>query len=159
VNRAMAASAKIVACGFERLDRLPAAALANKRVVGNPVRLPILAVRERPYPEAPAGGELHLLIIGGSPGARLFGAVIPQAIAKLPQALRERLRVVHQVRDEQIAEAKRVYRAASVDAEVAAFFTDMGQRLGAAHLVISRAGASSVTELQVAGRPAILVPF
>jgi UDP-N-acetylglucosamine--N-acetylmuramyl-(pentapeptide) pyrophosphoryl-undecaprenol N-acetylglucosamine transferase len=123
------------------------------------VRLPILAVRERPYPEAPAGGELHLLIIGGSQGARLFGEVIPEAIAKLPQALRSRLKVVHQVRDEQIADAKKVYQASNVSADVAAFFTDMGQRLGAAHLVISRAGASSVTELQVAGRPAILVPF
>ncbi len=158
VNRTLATSAKIVACGFERLDRLPSKA-ANKRVVGNPVRSPILAVRERPYPEAPAGGELHLLIIGGSQGARLFGEVIPEAIAKLPQALRSRLKVVHQVRDEQIADAKKVYQGANVSADVAAFFTDMGQRLGAAHLVISRAGASSVTELQVAGRPAILVPF
>src|SRR5262249_2705390 len=58
-----------------------------------------------------------------------------------------------------VAEAKKVYKKANVDAEVAPFFTDMGQRLGAAHLVISRAGASSVTELQVAGRPAILIPF
>jgi UDP-N-acetylglucosamine--N-acetylmuramyl-(pentapeptide) pyrophosphoryl-undecaprenol N-acetylglucosamine transferase len=159
VNRSMATSAKIVACGFERLDRLPERAAANKRVAGNPVRSPILAVRDRPYPEAPAGGELHLLIIGGSQGARLFGDVIPEAIAKLPQGLRARLKVVHQVRDEQIADAKKVYRAANISADVAAFFTDMGQRLGAAHLVISRAGASSVTELQVAGRPAILVPF
>lgn len=159
VNRTMATSARIVACGFDRLDRLPPQAEANKRVVGNPVRLPILAVRERPYPEAPAGGELHLLIIGGSQGARLFGEVVPEAIAKLPQALRGRLKVVHQVREEQIADARKVYQSAKVGAEVAAFFTDIAQRLGAAHLVISRAGASSVTELQVAGRPAILVPF
>ena len=159
VNRAMAISAKIVACGFERLDRLPERAASHKRVVGNPVRLPILAVRERPYPEAPAGGELHLLIIGGSQGARLFGDVIPEAIAMLPDKLRARLKVVHQVRDEQIGEARKVYERAGVNAEVAAFFTDMGQRQGAAHLVIARAGASTVTELQVAGRPAILVPF
>jgi UDP-N-acetylglucosamine--N-acetylmuramyl-(pentapeptide) pyrophosphoryl-undecaprenol N-acetylglucosamine transferase len=159
VNRAMATSARIVGCGFDRLDRLPDKARANKRVVGNPVRLPILAVRERPYPEAPAGGELHLLIIGGSQGARLFGEVVPAAIAMLPQTLRARLRVAHQVREEQIAAAKAVYQRAKVNADVAAFFTDMGQRLAAAHLVISRAGASSVTELQVAGRPAILVPF
>lgn len=159
VNRAMATSAAIVACGFERLDRLPTKAADRKRVVGNPVRLPILAVRERPYPEAPAGGELHLLIIGGSQGARLFGTVVPAAIALLPEALRARLKVVHQVREEQIAEAQKVYQNAKVDAQVAAFFTDIAQRLGAAHLVISRAGASSVTELQVAGRPAVLVPF
>jgi len=159
VNRAMAGSAAIVACGFERLDRLPAKAQARKRVVGNPVRLPILAVRERPYPEAASGGRLNILITGGSQGARLFGEVIPAGIAMLPPALRARLDIAHQVREEQVAEAKKVYQKAKVNAEVAPFFTDMGQRLGAAQLVISRAGASSVTELQVAGRPAILVPF
>jgi UDP-N-acetylglucosamine--N-acetylmuramyl-(pentapeptide) pyrophosphoryl-undecaprenol N-acetylglucosamine transferase len=159
VNRSMAGSAAIVACGFERLDRLPRSAEGRKRIVGNPVRLPILAVRERPYPEAPAGARLNILIIGGSQGARLFGDVIPAAIALLPQGLRSRLAVVHQVREEQVAEAKKAYKKANVEAEVAPFFTDMGQRLGAAHLVISRAGASSVTELQVAGRPAILIPF
>jgi UDP-N-acetylglucosamine--N-acetylmuramyl-(pentapeptide) pyrophosphoryl-undecaprenol N-acetylglucosamine transferase len=159
VNRAMATSAAIVACGFERLDRLPAKAADRKRVVGNPVRLSILAVRGRPYPEAPAGGRLNILIIGGSQGARLFGDVIPAAFALLPQALRSRLDVVHQVREEQVAQANAAYKEAGVNAVVAPFFTDMGQRLGAAHLVISRAGASSVTELQVAGRPAILIPF
>lgn len=159
VNRAMAASAQVVACGFERLDRLPAKAADRKHVVGNPVRLPILAVRERPYPEAPAGGRLNLLVIGGSQGARLFGEVIPEAVTLLPSALRNRLDVVHQVREEQVAAVKKTYKNAKVNAEVAPFFTDMGQRLGAAHLVIARAGASTVTELQVAGRPAILVPF
>lgn len=159
VNRSMATSARVVACGFERLDRLPEKARDRKHVVGNPVRSPILAVRERPYPEAPAGGRLNLLIIGGSQGARIFGEVIPAGIAMLPEALRKRLDVVHQVREEQLASAKAVYKKANISADVAPFFTDMGQRLGAAHLVIARAGASSVTELQVAGRPAILVPF
>jgi UDP-N-acetylglucosamine--N-acetylmuramyl-(pentapeptide) pyrophosphoryl-undecaprenol N-acetylglucosamine transferase len=159
VNRAMAGSAAIVACGFERLDRLPDSAAARKHVVGNPVRLPILAVREQAYPEAPAGGRLNLLIIGGSQGARIFGDVIPAAIARLPEALRARLDVVHQVREEQVEAARQAYSAAAVNAEVAPFFQDMGRRLGAAHLVIARAGASTVTELQVAGRPAILIPF
>lgn len=159
VNRAMATSATIVACGFERLDRLPAGAQALKRVVGNPVRAPIAAVRERPYPTAPAGGRLNLLIIGGSQGARLFGDVIPAAIALLPEELRARLDVVHQVREEQIEVVREVYAAAGVSAEVAPFFSDMSARLGAAHLVIARAGASTVTELQVTGRPAILIPF
>src|SRR5262249_27311702 len=77
VNRLMASRAAAIACGFERLDRLPADAQGRKHVVGNPVRLPILAVRERPYPEAPAGGRLNLLVTGGSQGARLFGEVIP----------------------------------------------------------------------------------
>ena len=159
VNRAMAKSAAAIACGFPRLDRLAPEAQARKHVVGNPVRLPILALRERPYPEAPAGGRLNLLIIGGSQGARLFGEVIPHAIALLPQDLRARLDVVQQVREEQLPAVQRVYEAAGVAAEAAPFFNNMGERLAAAHLVIARAGASSVSELQVAGRPAILVPF
>ncbi|MDX2276450.1 MAG: undecaprenyldiphospho-muramoylpentapeptide beta-N-acetylglucosaminyltransferase [Hyphomonadaceae bacterium] len=159
VNRAMAGSAAAIACGFERLDRLPASAVSRKHVVGNPVRSPILAVRERPYPEIAAGGRINLLIIGGSQGARLFGEVIPEAVGLLPKDLRARLDVVQQVREEQLQAARRAYDKAKVKAEVAPFFSDMGQRLAAAHLVIARAGASSVTELQVAGRPAILVPF
>lgn len=159
VNRAMASSAAAVACGFERLDRLPAAAEARKHVVGNPVRGPILAVRAKPYAEAPAGGRLNLLVIGGSQGARLFGEVIPAAVASLPQDLRARLDVVQQAREEQVAAVKRAYATVGVSAEIAPFFSDMGARLSKAHLVIARAGASSVTELQVAGRPAIMVPF
>lgn len=159
VNRAMAGSAAIVACGFERLDRLPEKAASRKHVTGNPVRPPILAVREKPYPDIPAGGRINVLIIGGSQGARLFGEVIPLAILLLPDALRERLDVVQQVREEQLAEVRAAYAEGGVKAEVAPFFSNMGERLAAAHLVIARAGASSVTELQAAGRPAILVPF
>jgi UDP-N-acetylglucosamine--N-acetylmuramyl-(pentapeptide) pyrophosphoryl-undecaprenol N-acetylglucosamine transferase len=159
VNRALAASAAIVACGFERLDGLSPQAEPRKRVVGNPVRAPILAVRERPYPEPPAGGRLTILVTGGSQGARLFGEVVPEAIAHLPQDLRARLDVVQQAREEQVEAVREAYRIAGVNAEIAPFFNNMGDRLGAAHLVIARAGASSVTELQVAGRPAILVPL
>lgn len=159
VNRALATSAAIVASGFERLDGLPAQAASRKRVVGNPVRLPIIEARGRPYPEAPAGGPLNLLVIGGSQGAKLFGEVIPVAVTLLPEALRARLTVVQQAREEQVEAVRSVYREGGVKAEVAAFFTDMGARLSSAHLVIARAGASTVTELQVVGRPAILVPF
>jgi UDP-N-acetylglucosamine--N-acetylmuramyl-(pentapeptide) pyrophosphoryl-undecaprenol N-acetylglucosamine transferase len=159
VNRAMAGHAAAVACGFERLDRLPASAAARKHVTGNPVRPPILSVRDRPYPEIAAGGRINLLVIGGSQGARIFGDVIPLAIALLPEALRQRLDVVQQVREEQLADARAVYEEAGVKIEVAPFFANMGERLAAAHLVITRAGASSVTELQAAGRPAILIPF
>ena len=159
VNRMMAGAAAAIACGFERLDRLPPKARDRKHVVGNPVRLPILAVRERPYPEAPAGGRLNVLVTGGSQGARIFGEVIPAAIELLPKELRGRLDVVQQVRDEQLASAKKAYGRAKINAELAPFFGDMGQRLAAAHLVIARAGASTVTELEVAGRPAVLIPF
>ncbi len=159
VNRALATSAAAIACGFERLDRLAPAAAARKHVVGNPVRPPILAAREKPYPLPEAGGRLNLLVIGGSQGARLFGEVVPEALALIAPELARRVHVVQQVREEQLAEVRALYRAIGVEAELAAFFTDMAERYARAHLVIARAGASSVTELQAVGRAAILVPL
>jgi UDP-N-acetylglucosamine--N-acetylmuramyl-(pentapeptide) pyrophosphoryl-undecaprenol N-acetylglucosamine transferase len=159
VNRSMAPYAAAIACGFERLDRLPERAAARKHVVGNPVRPQILAVREKPFPVVTAGGRLNLLVIGGSQGARLFGEIVPAALSLLSKEMRARLDVVAQVREEQLLETKRVYRDIGVNAELAPFFSDMGERLTRAHLVIARAGASSVTELQAAGRPAVLVPL
>lgn len=159
VNRLFATSAKFVACGFDRLDRLPGGAAAQKRVVGNPVRAPILSVRDKPYPQPTDDGPLCILVTGGSQGARLFGEVIPKAIADLPESVRARLQVVQQAREEQLDAVREAYRAANVTARVESFFGDMQDQLAAAHLVIARAGASTVTELAVAGRPSILVPL
>lgn len=159
VNRFFAKKAEIVACGFERLDRLPPAALANKRAVGNPVRQPILAVREAPYPDTAPDAPLQLLIIGGSQGARLFGEVLPPAICALPEEIRSRLKVVQQVREEQLQSVDETYRQAGVDCHLAPFFSDMPDLLTKSHMVISRSGASSVTELAVVGRPSLLIPL
>lgn len=159
VNRLFAKVAKIVACGFDRLDRLPLAAEDRKRVVGNPVRNPIKAVRDKPYPDLTDASPLNILVTGGSQGARLFGDVIPKAVASLPGEQRARLVVVQQAREEQLELVRAAYREAGVKATVEAFFSDMQDRLAAAHLVIARAGASTVTELAVAGRPAILIPL
>jgi UDP-N-acetylglucosamine--N-acetylmuramyl-(pentapeptide) pyrophosphoryl-undecaprenol N-acetylglucosamine transferase len=159
VNRLFASSAKFVACGFDRLDKLPSAAAKAKRVVGNPVRGPIMAVREKLYPELSDGGPINILVTGGSQGARLFGEVIPAAIAALPESLRNRLTVVQQTREEQVDQVRAAYRDTGVRAVVESFFSDMQDRLAAAHLVIARAGASTVTELAIAGRPSILIPL
>ncbi len=159
VNRLFAKAAKVVACGFDRLDRLPLAAEDRKKVVGNPVRNPIKAVRDKPYPDLTDAGPINILVTGGSQGARLFGEVIPKAIASLPAEQRARLVLVQQAREEQLDAVRDAYREAGVKATVEAFFSDMQDRLAAAHLVIARAGASTVTELAVAGRPAILIPL
>lgn len=159
VNRLFAGVAKIVACGFERLDKLPAAAKDHKRVTGNPVRSAIKAVRDMPYPDPVDGGPVNLLVTGGSQGARLFGQVIPAAIAGLPPELRARLTVVQQAREEQVESVRGAYAEANVKATVEPFFSDMQLKLAQAHLVLARAGASTVTELAIAGRPAILVPL
>jgi len=126
-------------------------------VTGNPVRPAIRALAGQGY--APPEGLVHLFVTGGSQGARVLSETVPAAIAALPAALRSRLAVVQQTRPEVLEAAADIYRDAGVTAELAPFFSDMAQRWTWAHLVISRAGASTVGEIAVAGRPAILVPL
>lgn len=159
VNRYFAPAAAAIACGFERLDRLDPKLAARKVVTGIPIRPVIAAVRARGFPPIEPEGVLTLLVTGGSQGARLFGEVTPPAIAALPETLRRRLRVFQQVRAEQVDAVRATYAASGVNAECQPFFTDMPERLAAAHLVIARAGGSSITECLVAGRSAILVPL
>jgi UDP-N-acetylglucosamine--N-acetylmuramyl-(pentapeptide) pyrophosphoryl-undecaprenol N-acetylglucosamine transferase len=126
--------------------------------VGNPVRRAI-SEAARPYRPPGEGEPFRLLVFGGSQGAHAFSELVPGALAQLLEDKRARIRVVQQARPED-QEATRVsYRGMGVEAEVEPFFNDMGERLAAAHLVICRAGASTVAELAVAGRPAILVPY
>ena len=126
--------------------------------VGNPVRKAVIA-STKPY-SAPAAGEpFRLLVFGGSQGARVFSGLVPGALSMLSEDECRRLRIVQQARPEDLEATSAAYRGIGVAAEVEPFFTDMGERLAAAHLVICRAGASTVAELAVAGRPAILVPY
>jgi UDP-N-acetylglucosamine--N-acetylmuramyl-(pentapeptide) pyrophosphoryl-undecaprenol N-acetylglucosamine transferase len=156
VNRAFAGKAAVVASGFERLDRLPGG--ANHHPIGNPVRAPIAAVRDAPFPNM--DGELTIFITGGSQGARILGEAIPLAIANhIPAPLRVRLHVVQQVRDEQMDQVRAIYDKVQVNATLQSFFSDMPDRLAAAHLVIARSGAGTVSEIAAVGRPSILIPL
>ena len=156
VNRNMARHASVVASGFERLDRLPAG--KAHKVVGNPVRAPILAVRELPYPLT--DDKLTILITGGSQGSQIIGETVPLAIANhIPAPLRARLKVIQQVRAEQVDKVKAIYDKVMVEAELSPFFSDMPEKLAAAHLVIARSGAGTVSELAAVGRPSILIPL
>ncbi|MEM0985399.1 MAG: UDP-N-acetylglucosamine--N-acetylmuramyl-(pentapeptide) pyrophosphoryl-undecaprenol N-acetylglucosamine transferase [Pseudomonadota bacterium] len=156
VNRLMSRHAAAVASGFARLDRRPNS--IQHIAIGNPVRALIAAVRDRPYP--PTTGTLNILITGGSQGARVFGEVLPLAICNhLPDALKSRLHVVQQVREAQVTDVVKQYANAGISAEIDTFFSDMPERLSAAHLVIARSGAGTVSELAAVGRPSILVPL
>jgi len=152
VNRAFAKTA----AGFERLDRLPKG--AAHMPLGNPVRAPIIAASALPYPST--DGDLTVFITGGSQGARILGEAIPLAIANhIPAPLRARLKVVQQVREEQIDAVRKVYETVQVRTELQAFFSDMPARLSAAHLIIARSGAGTVSEIAAVGRPSILIPL
>lgn len=159
-NRFLAPRVTAIATAFPVLKKASAATRARAVVVGNPVRPEIRALAELTYePPAEAEGDVRVLITGGSQGARLLSELLPAAIAKLPEALRLRLRVEQQTRAESLEGARRVYADALVQAELAPFFRDMAGRLARAHLVIGRAGASTVSEVAVAGRPSILIPL
>jgi UDP-N-acetylglucosamine--N-acetylmuramyl-(pentapeptide) pyrophosphoryl-undecaprenol N-acetylglucosamine transferase len=127
-------------------------------VTGNPVRPNVLEAARTPYPEF-ADGLFHLLVTGGSQGARIMADIVPPAISALPADLRGRLRLVQQTRIEDIPRVEAAYAAAAVEAEIAPFFADLPARIAQAHYVVARSGASTVSELAVIGRPAMLVPL
>jgi UDP-N-acetylglucosamine--N-acetylmuramyl-(pentapeptide) pyrophosphoryl-undecaprenol N-acetylglucosamine transferase len=104
-------------------------------------------------------GPLNLLVFGGSQGARIMADIVPPAIEHLDRSVRARLAVVQQARAEDIDRVRAVYARLELAAEVAPFFVDLPARIAAAHLVVSRSGASTVAELAAIGRPAILVPL
>jgi UDP-N-acetylglucosamine--N-acetylmuramyl-(pentapeptide) pyrophosphoryl-undecaprenol N-acetylglucosamine transferase len=137
------------------------AELPAERIVltGNPVRPAIAALGSEPYPRIARGESLRLLVVGGSQGARVFSRLIPAAIGLLPEELRRSLRIMQQCRAEDLDTARNSYQLLAADVELAPFFADMPERFRAAHLVIARAGASTVAELAAAGRPAILIPY
>jgi UDP-N-acetylglucosamine--N-acetylmuramyl-(pentapeptide) pyrophosphoryl-undecaprenol N-acetylglucosamine transferase len=159
VNRIFAPHAAGIASGFQRLDRLPEGAAERHHVVGNPVRAEIIAMGAEPFPPCGAGGDINVLVIGGSQGARMFGTVLPPAIAHLPAGLRERVVVTQQVRAEQLDEVRAYYAAAGIRADLAPFFSDMPRRLVGCHMMIARAGASTVSEIAAVGRPSLLIPL
>ncbi len=157
VNRMLADRVNVIATAFPNIRRVPKRQGGKVTLVGNPVRAEIVALRDLPYPAT--DGELRLLIIGGSQGATVLSKVVPAAVERLPAALKSRLRVTQQCRPEDLEQVRAAYAAAGVPADLATFLQDMPDRLAMAHLVIARSGASTVSELAVAGRPAIFVPL
>lgn len=156
-NRFLAGRVDKIAAGLPNL-RVPPPLQSKVVVTGNPVRPSVLAAARRPYPDF-EGGVLRVLVTGGSQGARVMSDIVPYAIAALPAELRARLRLVQQARAEDIERVQTAYAQAGVEAEIAPFFADLPARIAAAHIVIARAGASTVSELAVIGRPALLVPL
>ncbi|MCK6454047.1 MAG: undecaprenyldiphospho-muramoylpentapeptide beta-N-acetylglucosaminyltransferase [Alphaproteobacteria bacterium] len=158
-NRVAAGRARAICTSFEIVAGLAADTSGRTIRTGNPVRAAIAALRDQPYPTPIPGGPLSLLVTGGSQGARVFGQVLPHAMEYLAPEHRVRLRLVQQCRPEQIEQVRAAYAAVGVNAEVMPFVEDMAGRLAEAHLVVCRAGATTVAELTAAGRPAILVPY
>lgn len=158
-NRLLALYVTKIATSFMRTSHVPQQVQSKMVFTGNPVRGSIRALHEVPYPSVSMDGKVNVLVLGGSLGATVFSKVVPEAIRLLPVELRNRIRLDQQCRKADIDAVRAAYDAMGVNANLATFFDDVPVRLASAHLVIARAGASTVAELLVAGRPAILVPY
>lgn len=155
VNERFAPRVDAVACGTWPTD-LPEGVEGVH--LGNPVRAAIRARAAAGY-IPPGDYPMSLLVIGGSQGARILSDIVPAAVDALPEPLRGNIRVAHQARGEDEARVRAFYEERGIAAEVAPFFDDVPRRMSEAQLVVSRAGASSVADLTVIGRPSILVPL
>ena len=154
-NAFLARGARTIATGFEAVRGVPAKAAAPRIHTGNPLRPAVIEAARTPYPALAPDGTLRLLVFGGSQGE-----VVPKALAQLPADLRARLHLVQQVRPEDLTAVQNEYLALGLAGlEAAPFFKDLPGRMAASHLVVSRSGASTVSELAAIGRPAILVPL
>ncbi|HEX8662126.1 MAG TPA: undecaprenyldiphospho-muramoylpentapeptide beta-N-acetylglucosaminyltransferase [Brevundimonas sp.] len=158
-NRWLAPYVGAIASSFPDLQKVPQGLGARVTLIGNPVRPDIRALYDRAWSPPAADGPIHVLVTGGSQGARILAETAPRAMAALPEAIRARLKVQQQSRAETLEAAQQIYLEAGIAAEVAPFFRDMAQRLSAAHLVIGRAGASTCSELAVAAVPSLLIPL
>lgn len=158
-NRLLSRGVSAIATSFAKV-RLLEGALANKaRLTGNPVRDAVLQNAGQAYSASRDGEPFRLLIFGGSQGARFFSDAVPPALVRLPETLRRRLEVTQQCREEDLERVRALYDASGIKADLATFFKDLPRRMAPSHLVIGRAGASSVAELAVLGVPSILVPL
>lgn len=127
----------------------------NCEVTGIPVRPEFFAI------EPPTAPNPHLLVFGGSQGARIFNIHLPQIMAALLDAV-PGLTVLHQSGARHVESTLEAYEASGADAarwEVRPFIDEMPARFAQADLVMARSGASTVAELAAAGKPALLVPF
>lgn len=158
-NRMLAKRVDLIATSFESIPNISGEMASKVRLTGNPVRDVVIDAANQPYPSPQAGRPFELLVFGGSQGARFFAEAVPPAIAALDEGLRSRLHVTQQAREEDLQRVTEAYAAAGIDATIATFFKDLPQKMANSHLVISRSGASTVAELAVIGRPAIMVPL
>lgn len=158
-NRALAPLASVIAASFPDMAGVPARAKHKVVLTGNPVRDKVAKLAGTPYEPAGPGKVFTLVVFGGSQGARFFSQFMPETVARLSRTVQKRLRIIQQCRAEDIDAVAAAYDKLGVKARVDTFFTDLPKLMARAQLVICRSGASSIAELAVLGRPAILVPL
>lgn len=158
-NRLLAGTVRRIATSFGEVSHMDERLKGKIVHTGMPVRAAVAALRDAPYPPLDDASPISLLVLGGSQGARVLSEVVPAALARLPESIRTRLSVSQQCRPEDLDAVRAAYAGSGITTTLESFFHDVPERLAAAHLVIARAGASTVAELTALGRPAILVPY
>jgi len=159
-NRAMLPNAKILAISFPSVSGIHTEDEKKLLYTGNPVRPEFMALRAKPYPMIKDDESvIRILVLGGSQGASVFSRTVPEAISLLPDNIKRRIVIAQQCRKEDLEAARYAYAAASVDAELSPFFNDVPERMSDSHIIICRAGGSTVAELSMVGRPSVLVPY
>ncbi|WP_037551774.1 undecaprenyldiphospho-muramoylpentapeptide beta-N-acetylglucosaminyltransferase [Sphingomonas sp. URHD0057] len=159
VNRLLAGEAEAIGTAYDKVERLKPKLASKAVLVGNPVRQEIARLGELPFPPFDEFAPLKILVTGGSQGATVLGQIVPEGLGLLQPSLRRRLQIVQQCRPDDIERIRGRYAELGIPAELLTYIEDMPDKLADAHLVIGRAGASTIAELTAAGRPAILIPF
>ncbi|MHA1598592.1 MAG: undecaprenyldiphospho-muramoylpentapeptide beta-N-acetylglucosaminyltransferase [Alphaproteobacteria bacterium] len=158
-NRLLGHRVRRIATSFADTVSMTAEMTAKSTRTGMPVRAAVIDEREVPYPQLDEASPIDILVTGGSQGARILSDVVPAALARLDDDLKSRLHVTQQCRPEDLDRVRAAYATSGIASETGIFFSDIPRRLAACHLLIGRAGASTVAEATVIGRPAILVPY
>ncbi len=158
-NRLLALWATRIATSYALVEKVPESAKDRLTLTGMPVRHAIAELSKTPYVAPDETGPIHVVVMGGSQGARILSQVVPDAVSRLPQQIQNRLDISQQCRPEDLETVRAAYKKANIRATLSTFFTDVPHRLSQAHLVITRSGSSTVAELTALGRPAVLVPY
>lgn len=127
--------------------------------IGMPVRDSILSLYQNSYEPVTKKGVLNLLVLGGSQGSKLLSYKLCKCLVKLPEDLKKRINIFHQARIEDLSIVRQTYKNNNIKSQVKYFFNDINMKIKKAGLVISRAGASTIYENAIAGKPAIYFPI
>jgi UDP-N-acetylglucosamine--N-acetylmuramyl-(pentapeptide) pyrophosphoryl-undecaprenol N-acetylglucosamine transferase len=187
VNRIFAKYAYKIATSFPDTSGVTRSNLERIIFTGNPIREEILKLGDLPYQvpqeskktdsldnrmgynillasdfknqKEEAQNLFKILIIGGSGGAKIFSEVLPKAFFNLSERIKDKIQITQQCRPEMVHSTFEQYCSYNINIAADKFFNNMPELIQNAHLVIARAGSSSIFEFCAAKKPMILIPF
>ena len=156
-NRFLSKYATLIAQSFRNVKFTPQG--IKTVLTGMPIRKSIAEVRNLSRPKLDSKNKFQLFILGGSQGAKIFSDVIPKAIKSFDENIQSKFRIYQQCREVDLKDVTESYKNSKAELFALSFFNNMPEMYVNSHLIISRAGASSVSEIAAVGIPSILVPF